>query len=110
MLNCSCVKISWLACSQAGDRRLLGPHPHIFHRVATTDTIEQCTAATMNITASFASQRGRALLTGDYNTYHAQTSRRIHKIRKNLKIQTPRGRKWTGRDTVTATQLAENIE
>jgi hypothetical protein len=63
----------------------------------------------MNITESLALQRDRSLLTGDYKTYHAQTSRRIHTLRKRLGVATPRGRKFTPK-AVTAEDVAKNVE
>jgi signal recognition particle subunit SRP68 len=64
----------------------------------------------MNITESIATQRDRALLAGDYNTYHAQTTRRIHALRKRLGVATPRGRKFTPKEAVTAEDVAKNVE
>lgn len=67
-------------------------------------------ASTMNITENIVSQRDKALLTGDYNNYHAQNSRRIHTIRKRLGVSTPRGRKYTSKEAVTAENVAKNVE
>jgi signal recognition particle subunit SRP68 len=64
----------------------------------------------MNITESLTLQRDRSLLTGDYKTYHAQTSRRIHTLRKRLGVATPRGRKFTPKQAVTAEDVAKNVE
>jgi hypothetical protein len=64
----------------------------------------------MNITESLVLQRDRSLLTGDYKTYHAQTSRRIHALRKRLGVATPRGRKFTPKEAVTAEDVAKNVE
>jgi signal recognition particle subunit SRP68 len=64
----------------------------------------------MNITASFASERDRALLGGDYNAYHAQATRKIHNLRRRLGTATPRGRKYTPKATVTAENVAKNAE
>ena len=64
----------------------------------------------MNITESFAAQRDRSLLTGDYNTYHAQTARRIHALRKRLGVATSRGRKFTPKEAVTAEDVSKNVE
>jgi signal recognition particle subunit SRP68 len=63
----------------------------------------------MNITSSVASERDRALLGGDYNAYHAQATRKIHNFRKRLGIAN-RGRKYTPKSTVTAENVAKNIE
>lgn len=64
----------------------------------------------MNITESIAAQRDRSLLTGDYSTYHAQTTRRIYTLRKRLGVATPRGRKFTPKEAVTAEDVAKNVE
>ncbi len=63
----------------------------------------------MNITNSFASERDRALLSGDYNAYHAQATRKIHSLRKRLGATT-RGRKYTPKAHVTAENVAKNAE
>ena len=63
----------------------------------------------MNITASVASERDRALLRGDYDAYHAQSTRRIHNLRKRLGATT-RGRKYTPKAEVTADDVAKNAE
>ena len=64
----------------------------------------------MDITASILTQRNRALVGGDYNNYHAQTSRRIHAIRKRLGVTTRRGQKYTSKATITAADIAKNSE
>ena len=64
----------------------------------------------MNITETIVSQREKALLTGDYNTYHSQTSRRIHAIRRRLGEATPRGRKYTPRAAVTTEDVGKSSE
>ena len=64
----------------------------------------------MNITESIAAQRDRSLLSGDYNTYHKQTTRRIHALRKRLGVATPRGRKFAPKEAVTAEDVAKNVE
>ena len=64
----------------------------------------------MDITRSVSSERDRALLSGDYDVYHAQTSRRIHTLRKRLKVTTPKGRKYTPKEAVTAENVVANAE
>ncbi|WEW57305.1 signal recognition particle subunit srp68 [Emydomyces testavorans] len=64
----------------------------------------------MNITDYIVSQRADALLIGDYNTYRAQLSRRLHTLRKRLGRTTPKGKKYTGRSQVTAEDVAKNSE
>ncbi|RMD41263.1 hypothetical protein DV735_g3876, partial [Chaetothyriales sp. CBS 134920] len=64
----------------------------------------------MNITRSIVSERERALLSGDYAAYHAQASRRIHKLRKRLGSATPKGRKYVPKTAVTAENVASNGE
>lgn len=63
----------------------------------------------MNITSSIVSERDRALLGGDYNTYHSQASRKIHNLRKRLGA-TNRGRKYTPKTPVAAENVAKNTE
>ena len=72
------------------------------------DTKVKC--LNMNITESIATQRNKALLSGDYDTYHAQTTRRIHALRKRLGVATPRGRKFTPKGPVTAEDVRKNVE
>lgn len=64
----------------------------------------------MDITASVLAQRNRALVGGDYNSYHAQTTRRIHAIRKRLGVTTRRGQKFVSRGSVTPADIAKNSE
>lgn len=64
----------------------------------------------MDITRSVLTQRNRALVGGDYNSYHAQTARRIHAIRKRLGVATRRGQKFTSKGRVTAADIAKNSE
>ncbi|KIX05371.1 uncharacterized protein Z518_06243 [Rhinocladiella mackenziei CBS 650.93] len=63
----------------------------------------------MNITSSVVSERDRALLGGDYNAYHSQTTRRIHNLRRRLGAAN-RGRKYTPKSPVTAENVAKNAE
>jgi signal recognition particle subunit SRP68 len=56
----------------------------------------------MDITKLFFSRREEALLSGDYNSYRAQTSRRIHTVRKKLGHTTPKGRKYAAKAPITA--------
>lgn len=64
----------------------------------------------MNITDYFASQRAEALLVGDYNTYRAQLTRRLHTLRKRLGRATPKGKKYTTKPVPTAEDVAANPE
>lgn len=66
--------------------------------------------AGMDITGSVLAQRNRALVGGDYNSYHAQTARRIHAIRKRLGVTTRRGQKFVSRGGVTPADIAKNSE
>lgn len=67
-------------------------------------------AKEMEITRSVVSERDRALLSGDYNAYHAQASRRIHTLRRRLGTATPKGRKYSPKDQVTAANISQNAE
>ncbi|KAL1970689.1 hypothetical protein VTN77DRAFT_4333 [Rasamsonia byssochlamydoides] len=62
----------------------------------------------MEITNFFFSRREQALLVGDYNSYRAQTSRRLHTVRKKLGQTTPKGRKYTAKPPVTAENVGSN--
>lgn len=64
----------------------------------------------MEITKSVVSQRDRALVGGDYQTYHVQITRRIHTIRKRLGITTPKGRKYSAKAAVTSQDVSKNSE
>ena len=64
----------------------------------------------MDITESVLAQRDKALVGGDYNSYHAQTARRIHAIRKRLGVTTRRGQKFSSKGTVSAADIAKNTE
>ena len=64
----------------------------------------------MNITRNVVSERERALLSGDYAAYHTQASRRIHTLRKRLRVTTPKGRKYSPKDPVTTENVAANAE
>jgi signal recognition particle subunit SRP68 len=64
----------------------------------------------MDITGSVLAQRNRALVGGDYDSYHAQTARRVHAIRKRLGVTTRRGQKFTPKAAVTAADIAKNSE
>jgi signal recognition particle subunit SRP68 len=63
----------------------------------------------MNITSSFATERDRALLGGDYSTYHSQATRKIHNLRRRLGAAN-RGRKYNPKAPVTAENVARNSE
>lgn len=64
----------------------------------------------MEITDSIVSRRQEALLVGDYNIYRAQTSRRLHTVRKKLALTTPKGRRYTAKPPVTAENVGSNVE
>lgn len=65
--------------------------------------------STMDITDFVFSQREEVLLAGDYNGYHARSSRKLHKLRKKLGQTTPKGRKYTAKTPVTAENVASNV-
>lgn len=64
----------------------------------------------MDITRSIVSERDRSLLSGDYNAYHAQASRRIHTLRRRLGAATIKGRKYSPKAAVTPVNVAQNAE
>jgi signal recognition particle subunit SRP68 len=63
----------------------------------------------MNITNSVVSERDRALLAGDYSSYHSQATRRIHNLRRRLGASN-RGRKYNPKAPVTPDNVAQNAE
>jgi signal recognition particle subunit SRP68 len=64
----------------------------------------------MNITGYVTSERESALVLGDYNTYRAQATRRIHSIRKRLGQATPKGRKYTPKSPITGDDVERDNE
>lgn len=64
----------------------------------------------MDITHSVLSERDRALLGGDYETYHAQATRKLHALRRRLGAATLKGRKYSPKSEVTAENVAQNSE
>uniref|UniRef100_A0A093UQD6 Signal recognition particle subunit SRP68 n=1 Tax=Talaromyces marneffei PM1 TaxID=1077442 RepID=A0A093UQD6_TALMA len=58
----------------------------------------------------FFTRREESLLSGDYNTYRAQTSRRLHTIRKKLGHTTPKGRKFNAEVPVTSEDVASDTQ
>lgn len=78
--------------------------------IAIFTRLQYISTTSMNITRSVVSERERALLSADYDAYHAQASRRIHTLRKRLKVTTPKGRKYSPKDPVTVENVAANVE
>lgn len=64
----------------------------------------------MDITSFIVSHREDALLAGDYNSYRAQLTRRLHTIRKKLGQTTPRGKKYSAKPTITAEKVANDTK
>ncbi|KAN0071515.1 hypothetical protein V8E54_010111 [Elaphomyces granulatus] len=62
----------------------------------------------MDITNFIISRRETASLAGDYKTYGAQNSRRLHTIRKKLGQTTPKGRKYVAKPPITSENVASN--
>ncbi|EEH16358.1 hypothetical protein PABG_06445 [Paracoccidioides brasiliensis Pb03] len=62
----------------------------------------------MDITAFIVSHREDALLAGDYNSYRAQLSRRLHTLRKKMGQTTPRGKKYTPKPRITAEDISKD--
>jgi signal recognition particle subunit SRP68 len=63
----------------------------------------------MEITDFIFSCREQALLVGDYNSYRAQASRRLHTLHKKLGLTTPKGRKYVAKPPVTAENVGSNV-
>ncbi|KAI9851892.1 MAG: hypothetical protein M1838_002463 [Thelocarpon superellum] len=64
----------------------------------------------MDITNFIISRREQALLLGDYSSYRAQTSRRLHTLRRKLNRTSSKGRKYVGGAPITAADVASNVE
>ena len=62
----------------------------------------------MDITNFIVQGRDKALLYGDYSTYHSQLSKRLLSSRKKLSIATKSRGKFHKKDAVTAENIAEN--
>jgi signal recognition particle subunit SRP68 len=62
----------------------------------------------MDLTSYVASERDAALLVGDYKTYRAQATRRIHSLRKRLGQVTPKGRKYATKSPITAADIGRD--
>lgn len=64
----------------------------------------------MDITDFIFAHREETLLTGNYNAYHAYTSRKLHKLQKRLGQTTPKGRKYTAKPAISAEDVSKNVE
>lgn len=64
----------------------------------------------MDITSFIVDGRDKALLYGDYSTYHAALSKRLLNSRKKIGIVTRNRGKYAKKDQVTAENVAENHE
>lgn len=64
----------------------------------------------MDITKFVVSGRDSALLYGDYATYQSQLAKKLLNSRKKLGIATRNRGKFSKKDEVTASQIAENHE
>lgn len=67
-------------------------------------------AATMDITSFVVQGRDKALLYGDYATYHSQLAKRLLNSRKKLGLATKNRGKFKPRDDITAQEIAETRE
>ncbi|PYH79927.1 hypothetical protein BO82DRAFT_355923 [Aspergillus uvarum CBS 121591] len=64
----------------------------------------------MDITDFIFAHREETLLTGNYNAYHAYTSRKLHKLQKRLGQTTPKGRKYAAKPAISAEDVSKNVE
>jgi signal recognition particle subunit SRP68 len=64
----------------------------------------------MDITKFVADFRESAFLLGDYDTYHAQLSRRLRIVNKKLGRATPKNAKYAAKAPVTAEDIGQNVE
>ncbi|KAI9171187.1 LOW QUALITY PROTEIN: Signal recognition particle subunit SRP68 [Paramyrothecium foliicola] len=65
---------------------------------------------TMDITKTVVQGRDKALLYGDYSTYHSQLTKRLANSRKKLAISTKNRGKFQKRDAATAEDVGSNHE
>ncbi|KAL1957455.1 hypothetical protein VTO42DRAFT_6023 [Malbranchea cinnamomea] len=64
----------------------------------------------MDITDFVASRRADALLVGDYSSYRAQLTRKLHTLRKRLGRTTPKNKKYVAHARVTAEDVGKNSD
>lgn len=64
----------------------------------------------MDITDFVVQGRDKALLYGDYSTYHSQLAKRLLNSRKKLGIATKNRGKFTKKNSVTAEEIGEKRE
>lgn len=64
----------------------------------------------MDITSFVVQGRDKALLYGDYSTYHAQLSKRLLNSRKKLGIATKNRGKYHKKAQITSQEIADNQE
>lgn len=64
----------------------------------------------MDITSYIVQGRDKALLYGDYATYHSQLSKRLLNARKKLGIVTKNRGKFNKKDHITADNIGQNRE
>lgn len=64
----------------------------------------------MDITKFVVQGRDKALLYGDYSTYHAQLAKRLLNCRKKLGIATKNRGKYHPKETVSAEEVAKDNE
>lgn len=64
----------------------------------------------MDITEFIASLRNNVLLLGDYGSYRTRLSRRLLTVRRKLGRTSAKGKKYIGRDPITATDIGSNHE
>ena len=66
--------------------------------------------STMDITNFVVSQREKALLVGDYGSYHIQLSRRLLVVRRKLNHTATKGPNYSAKDPVSAEDIKSNHE
>lgn len=62
----------------------------------------------MEVTDYVFKEREEVLFAGDYNSYRAHATRKLHKLRKKLGQTTAKGRKYTAKPQVTPEDVGEN--
>ena len=65
---------------------------------------------TMDITNFVVSQREKALLVGDYGSYHTQLSKRLHVVRRKLNYTSTKGPNYSPKGPISSEDIKNNHE
>jgi len=64
----------------------------------------------MDITSFVTSNRDKAFLVGNYNSYRSQLSRQLLALRRRLGRATPKNSKYTSKAPITVEDISKNQE